>query len=377
MNIVNAGGTFRVYGEDVHTFTKLPIATYAVGFTKDSGFFLYPHLDLETKEDTVYGKHEARADKILKSFDKADRNFGVIFSGKKGTGKSLLARTLAEKGLSIGLPVIVVDIAIPGIANFLASIEQEVIIIFDEFEKVFKSTEQYDPQVELLGLFDGVNNGKKLFVITCNETKSLNEFLVNRPGRFHYHFNITAPSTDEIIAYMHDKLGNGYEEEIEKLIKISAINELSYDVLRAIVFELKQGYTIEESLEDLNIEYDGDYRFDVKVTLSNGQNYSRYSQYIALQDKTYVYSEWFRSHEKDSPPIGCSFSAKDIVIKDGVLFIPGNKCQLTLDPDDFLSQTKERNWNEAKELAQKFEQEVHIKSVTLNKIVSASTKYTV
>lgn len=69
--------------------------------------------------------------------------------------------------------MIIVDCPIPGISNFLSSIEQEVVIIFDEFEKTFARNDDGDPQVELLSLFDGVDDGKKLFVITCNDTKRL------------------------------------------------------------------------------------------------------------------------------------------------------------------------------------------------------------
>ena len=54
-------------------------------------------------------------------------------SGNKGSGKSLFARELSKKCLEKEIPVIIVNISVPGIASFLASIEQEVMILFDEF----------------------------------------------------------------------------------------------------------------------------------------------------------------------------------------------------------------------------------------------------
>lgn len=63
---------------------------------------------------------------------------------------------IAEESIKADIPVIIVDTAIPGISNFLASIQQEVTIIFDEFEKTFAKTEKDDPQVEMLSLISSI-----------------------------------------------------------------------------------------------------------------------------------------------------------------------------------------------------------------------------
>lgn len=113
MNIVNAGARYQVYGEDVQTYKELPVATYMIGYHPQMGFWLVKHSNLEINEECIYGSHLRRVDKIFKSFDISDRNFGVILSGKKGIGKSLLARMIADRAIERGLPVIVVDTAIP------------------------------------------------------------------------------------------------------------------------------------------------------------------------------------------------------------------------------------------------------------------------
>ena len=97
MNVVNAGSRFQVYGEDVQTFKSLPAATYGIGFRPQMGFWLTKHNDLDTNEDVIYGKHKMRAEKIMRIHAAASRNFGVILSGKKGIGKSLLARMIELK----------------------------------------------------------------------------------------------------------------------------------------------------------------------------------------------------------------------------------------------------------------------------------------
>ena len=361
MNIVNAGSRYQVYGEDVKTYKELPVATYTVGFHPQMGFWLTAHNDLAINEDTIYGNHARRAEKILKSFAVSERNFGVILSGKKGIGKSLLARMIAEESIKAGIPVIIVDSAIAGISNFLASIQQEVTIIFDEFEKTFAKCDDRDPQVEMLGLFDGMDNGKKLFVITCNDPRQLNEFLVNRPGRFHYHFEISCPSPDEVRAYMADKLGTGWDEEIEKVVKLSQMADITFDCLRAIAFDLKQGYPLEETLMDLNINYERDVSFDVTIRLSNGWVATAYSRRIDLYAKDSVNIVFYEGKIR----YWVTFYPSDIVSQNGVLAIDPNKVKLALDWDAF---NEDMNEADAKIARKQWIQNTKVNSLILSKV---------
>lgn len=331
MNIVNAGGRYQVYGEDVQTYKTLPAGTYTIGFHPQMGFWLQTHENLEVNEEIIYGSHDRKADKVLKSFHISERNFGIILSGKKGIGKSLLARIIANKAITEGLPVIIADTAIPGISNFLSSIQQEVVIIFDEFEKVFAKHKEDDPQVELLSLFDGIDSGKKLFIITCNDPRQLNEFLINRPGRFHYHLEISTPSADEVRAYMVDKLGTGWDEEIEKVIKLSQITDITFDVLRAIAFDLKQGYPLEETLSDLNINYEQGTLFDITVRLSNGAVVTSYSKSLDIYGKA---TETYRFYQ-DRFCFFVEFAPSAIASVDGTLCVPNDKVKLRLPWDAF------------------------------------------
>lgn len=61
--------------------------------------------------------------------------------------------------------------------------------------------------------------------------------------------------------------------------------DITYDSLRAIAFDLQQGYPLEETLLDLNINYERDARFDVTIRLTNGWILTAYSQKIDLYSK--------------------------------------------------------------------------------------------
>jgi hypothetical protein len=325
MNIVQSGDVFQVFGESLQTFKELPVGTYEVNFSKMMGFFLSTHNDLVVAEEKIYGSTPIKVEKVLKSFNQVERNFGVILSGKKGIGKSLFARQLAVRAKDYNLPLIIVSNYIPGIANFLSSIEQEVIVLFDEFEKTFAKTEEVQPQEEMLSLFDGIDGGKKLFIITCNEVYKLNSFLLNRPGRFHYHFILGNPNPEEIKEYMMDKLKPEYHHYIKKLVGFSMNVDLTYDVLRAIAFELNNGYPFEETLMDLNISKEDSPKYKIKVEFADGhiRIVDKHRMNLYSSDKEYLWFNTAGGNYKTS--IRLTFSPSDVLMD-------LDAAEMTLDP---------------------------------------------
>jgi hypothetical protein len=332
MNIVVSGSRVQVYGEDLQTYKELPVGSYDVCFSKMAGFFLTKRPDLLVKENKIYGNSEEKVNKVLNSFSLTDRNFGVILSGQKGIGKSLFARMLANKASEKGLPIITVTEYVPGIADFLSSIEQEVVVIFDEFEKTFGEQDGCNPQEEMLPLFDGIDSGKKLFIITINEIGKLNSYLLNRPGRFHYHFSLTNPSDEDVREYLEDKLLPQYYDNIEKVVNFAKTIDITFDYLRAIVFELNQGYSLESTLQDLNITRVNNIRFNVMFTLNDGSVLYNYDQQIDLYDSNTNYIRVYNDQRK-----GYLFTYRpsDIHVDNGDLVIDSSKIKIYIDEDDY------------------------------------------
>lgn len=337
MNVVHSGNTFQIYGDSLKTYEQLPSGTYEIGFSKFSGFFLTAHNDLTVNEDKVYGCTEQKVQKVLHSFSKVDRNFGVILSGRKGIGKSLFARLLAVHAKEIGTPLILVTAYYPGVANFLASIEQEVIVLFDEFEKTFASKDNDAPQEELLPMFDGLDGGKKLFVVTCNEVHKLNSYLLNRPGRFHYHFILTNPNPDEIREYLTDKLQEQYHPLIKKVVSFSAHADLTYDILRAIAFELNNGYSFEETLADLNISKESTPRFDVTAEFADGAKSTAIDERIDLYSPDRIYLWFYLRKGRDTKAVRLDFRPCDVVfdMDHAEITLDPEKVERYVDEDDF------------------------------------------
>lgn len=271
MRAISYGNSYEIFDDTLKTYECLPVQNYIVRFSQHKGFYLEKYPDIEIKESKIYGVHLEKIQKVINAFEEFERNLGVILSGDKGIGKSLFAKLLSIEARKRGYPLIVVDRFILGIASYLESIEQKVMILFDEFDKTFDATNDgVPPQSTMLGLFDGISVGKKLFVITCNKLSMLNDYLINRPGRFHYHFRFNYPSPEEITTYLQDKIASKFYDEIPNVVAFSKKVNLNYDCLRTIAFELGKGNDFKDIIKDLNIVNVETVRYCVELNYKNG-----------------------------------------------------------------------------------------------------------
>lgn len=275
MKAVSTGNQYIIYDDSLRTYDQLPAQSYKVCFSRIQGFFLEKYIEPNPREDKIYGDHTDKVNRVMNSFARANRNFGVILSGAKGIGKTLFAKLLGIESIKRNMPLLVVDRYIPGIASYLESIDQECMVLFDEFDKTFGGVRQADgeanPQTEMLALFDGVANGKKLFVVTCNVTRDLSDYLINRPGRFHYHFRFDYPTAEEVITYLKDKLPIEQYKEIPEIVSFAGRVPLNYDCLRAIAFELADGSSFKDAVKLLNIVNLQSEKYNITAVMKDGR----------------------------------------------------------------------------------------------------------
>lgn len=276
--IISTGTTYRLFGEAVQTHSKLPVQTYKVSFHPMQGYWLEKVEPLSTMGERMFGKHEERLERIVSSWNRSDRSLGVMLTGDKGMGKSLMVRLIAERmGNSEQLPVVIVDENSPGLANFLDQL-QTCIVVFDEFEKVFPPSDMDEShgssQDQFLGLFDGMSTTKRMYLVTANAINKLSDFLVNRPGRFHYHLRFDYPSMEETKEYLIAKAPSASMEQVDAVAVFSRKVDLNFDHLRSIAFELEGGVDFADIIDDLNIK--------------RMRNQARYLMTITLKDGTKI-----------------------------------------------------------------------------------------
>lgn len=331
MSTVRTGNKFMVYDEDMETYDKLPAQVYGVRFNPQQGFSLELHTPITVSESHIYGVHPDKVKKVINAFKKVNRNLGVILSGDKGIGKSLTAKLIAIRAIEEGYPVIIVDEYYKGLNHFLESINEEVVILLDEFDKVFKEKEL---QEDMLSMFDGMTMGKKLFVLTCNDVNSLSRYMLNRPGRFHYHFKFNYPTSAEVREYLEDNVEEKYKKEINNVVKFAHRTDCNYDCLRAIAFELNTGLSFNEAIQDLNIEACA-MQYNVTVTTNDNVKYTLPGCSINIFSK-YKAGGWCNARNR---VIGLyiGFNSEDIIFNEetGVEYVPIDKVSWHFDKEDF------------------------------------------
>lgn len=231
---------------------RLPPGCYTVCKNPLTGEYFLEEGEEFILPKRLYGKTERHSSRILQTF--ANRQpgtqVGVFLSGTKGSGKTLLAKHISQKS---GLPVIVVNAAYTDdrFMRTMQGIEQEAVILFDEFEKVYNE----EDQEAILTLFDGVYTVRdKLMIITCNDKFAVKSFFHNRPSRLRYAIGFESLEKEFVEEYCADQLRDkSYTDKIAMLCTVC--DEFNFDMLQTLVDELNRyGGEFEDTLDILNVK---------------------------------------------------------------------------------------------------------------------------
>jgi hypothetical protein len=244
---------------------ELPVGTYTVGISP-KGFFLKLVTDFH-QTGKIYGKTPRHADRILNSFHVRPNATGVLLTGEKGSGKTMLAKIISQKAAAQGIPTIIINNSFSGDSfnSFIQSIDCPAIVIFDEFEKVFNSEDQEG----ILTLLDGVYPTKKLFILTTNDKYRVNQHMTNRPGRIFYLIEYKGIDLQFIEEYCNDNLKEELKIHIPQICRLTMMYPVfNFDMLKALVEEMNRyDETPNEALEILNAKpfMDDSTKYDVKI----------------------------------------------------------------------------------------------------------------
>jgi len=282
-----------ISGNAITIIDKLPASIYELSYIPDEGFSLNEVNNYFNVSEKLYGQVEIITNRIINTYETVKGNLGVLFSGPKGLGKSLTLRNICKEAVKRGQPIILINKHFDNISSFIDTIQQSIVVVFDEFEKLYldrnkADKEDLEGQDSLLNLFDSTLAGKKLFLLTCNDINNLSEYLLNRPGRLHYHFRMRRLSIDEINEYCIDNLKNENHQLINDICSLGAlVPDFSYDMLRAIIFELNTyNCDLQEARRMLNIETQVKSPFNYIIYFESGETETGFD-YIDIVNRHY------------------------------------------------------------------------------------------
>lgn len=190
--------------------------------------------------------------KVLKYFETTARQTtGVLLSGLKGSGKTVMSKVLAFESK---LPIVVVDTTFPTreLTTFFSKIkETQCCIIFDEVDK----NERYWNTEHLLGFLDGIQSTcKKLVLLTCNSDSKLNEYIMDRCSRVRYYRKFESLSYDSILEIASSILDKDKSISATNFI-VDNFKIISYDNVVSFLEEINanEDESFESIIKDLNI----------------------------------------------------------------------------------------------------------------------------
>lgn len=283
---IRRGNTYRVSSTDALDISDtLPAGNYMVQYDQNNGEYFLETISPFEIPSKLYGDVTKNADRIINTYHTRTSSTGLLLTGTKGSGKTLLSKSLSNSLLKEGIATIVINECLYGdlFNKFIQSIDQPAIIMFDEFEKVYN----HEKQEQILTLLDGVFPTKKLFIFTSNDNRRINEHLCNRPGRIFYTIRYVGLDDEFIRQYCDDVLINkSYISEICRLAVL--FSEFNFDILKALVEEMNRyDESPEDALKILNAIPDESganrVEFDVEI-IANEVSYTK--------DKVEDYGNW-------------------------------------------------------------------------------------
>lgn len=252
---IQNGDVFTQSNSTVETKKELLPGNYLVKFNRQTDSYYLEKTKPFSIPEKIYGKLDTKF--FVDRHISLEEKMGILFSGKKGNGKTMLCKKIAFER---NVPVIVLTEGEAGkdFISFITSFNQPICVFIDEFDKLYNENTN-----ELLAVLDGVTSGSNiLWLLTSNSDATY--YMKNRPGRVRYHIKYESLSIEDVEEIIDDKLTDKTHKDF--LLKCHKFYQFNTDSLTQLIKDLNEtDKTPRELLDIFNLETEEESTWSCKI----------------------------------------------------------------------------------------------------------------
>lgn len=242
-------GILVQHSDDSQKIDHVPAYVYRLTMTQE-GLLLAKDRKNFIVPEKYFGNVLTRRDIIVEEYKKTTNSLGIILFGRKGTGKSLLSESIANKLLELDIPVFYVESAIPpGLIKAVAKLVGPCLFLIEEFGKIYSE----ENQAEMVNLFSDSGYNKTMFILTGNGEDDINGNFLNRPGRFLFHIYYDGVDDDVLEEMMSSyELSDTYKFLFRIYNRFNP-GSLNTDIFLKLIPYAKNAKSFHEFMELINL----------------------------------------------------------------------------------------------------------------------------
>lgn len=187
----------------------------------------------------IFGDALDNAKTIFETYavDRKDLPTGVLLSGKKGAGKSLLAEVLGQTAINNNVPVVELRSKLPGnIIRRICDMCSPMVLYIDEIDRLYKNDYERSDMDGLVATIGASSTKNVLTIVTTNKKASLPDAFIDRPTRFMFAIDYSYIAKNVVEEMV--KMNGLSDKDLKYLLRLR--HSLTYDVLNTYIHLFKK-----------------------------------------------------------------------------------------------------------------------------------------
>lgn len=255
---------------DGNIVSPVPKNIYSVKFDSKHSIQL-TRIDDFTIPKNLSGDIEHRCHFLIQAHEH-HKKLAILLQGVRGTGKSLLAKMITTYSPypTLNITSVLRGSDIIALGDYLSKCKQPLIVILEEFEKIFSDK---DVQNLFLAILDGTVEHQAFFILTTNGDISI--YFYNRPGRVRYVYKYTHLDKAEVQEIIQQRLNPDKYHLAEEIYEYLSVYKLTYDIVYGVIEDINRGLSLEYLSNTINIQTQRTFYDCTIIHLASGKTHTQ------------------------------------------------------------------------------------------------------